>query len=60
MYQAASLILGYSYGYFEGKELLKVGGVLTLVEGIFLREMTKGNEVCGVHDLPSPLGERDI
>jgi peptidoglycan hydrolase-like protein with peptidoglycan-binding domain len=36
VYQNSILILGYSYGYFGGKDLLKVGGVLTLVEGLFL------------------------
>jgi solute carrier family 13 (sodium-dependent dicarboxylate transporter), member 2/3/5 len=36
VYQAASYIVGYSYGYFEGKDLLKVGAVLTVVEGILL------------------------
>jgi di/tricarboxylate transporter len=28
--------VGYSYGYFESKDLLKVGAVLTIVEAIFL------------------------
>jgi peptidoglycan hydrolase-like protein with peptidoglycan-binding domain len=28
--------LGYSFGYFEGKDLLKVGAILTLVEGLIL------------------------
>jgi anion transporter len=36
VYQAASYIVGYSYGYFEAKDLLKVGAVLTVVEGILL------------------------
>jgi anion transporter len=36
VYQNSILILGYSYGYFQGRDLLKVGGVLTLVEGLFL------------------------
>jgi solute carrier family 13 (sodium-dependent dicarboxylate transporter), member 2/3/5 len=36
VYQSAVAVLGYSYGYFEGKDLLKVGAVLTLVEGAIL------------------------
>jgi sodium-dependent dicarboxylate transporter 2/3/5 len=36
VYQSAVSVLGYSYGYFEGKDLLKVGTVLTLVEGAIL------------------------
>jgi di/tricarboxylate transporter len=36
VYQSAVSVLGYSYGYFEGKDLLKVGAVLTLVEGAIL------------------------
>jgi di/tricarboxylate transporter len=36
VYQSSVLILGYSYGCFTGKDLLKVGGILTLVEGVFL------------------------
>ena len=34
VYQSSVLILGYSYGYFEGKDLLKVGAILTLVESL--------------------------
>jgi di/tricarboxylate transporter len=33
VYQATALILGYSYGFFTSKDLLKVGAVLTIVEG---------------------------
>jgi anion transporter len=36
VYQSAVSVLGYSYGYFEGKDLLKVGAILTLVEGVIL------------------------
>jgi di/tricarboxylate transporter len=36
VYQSSVLVLGYSYGYFEGKDLLKVSIVLTIVEGILL------------------------
>jgi di/tricarboxylate transporter len=36
VYQSAVSVLGYSYRYFEGKDLLKVGAVLTLVEGAIL------------------------
>jgi len=35
-YQSAILVMGYSYGYFDAKDLLKVGAVLTIVEGILL------------------------
>jgi len=34
--QATALILGYSYRFFTGKDLLKVGAVLTIVEGLFI------------------------
>ena len=36
MYQSPVLIVGYSYGQFEAKDLLKVGLVLTLVESLIL------------------------
>jgi di/tricarboxylate transporter len=32
VYQSAVLILGYSYGYFEPKDLVKIGGTLAIVE----------------------------
>ncbi len=35
-YQSAVLVMGYSYGYFETKDLLKVGAVLAIVEGLLL------------------------
>ena len=36
VYQSSVLLLGYSYGYFECKDLIKVGAVMTLVEAIVL------------------------
>jgi di/tricarboxylate transporter len=36
VYQNAALMLGYSYGCFTGRDVLKVGAVLTVVEGLFL------------------------
>ena len=36
VYQSSVLVLGYSYGYFEGKDLIKVGAILTLVQGLLL------------------------
>lgn len=36
VYQSAVLMLGYSYGHFEAKDLLKVGLVLSVFEGILL------------------------
>lgn len=36
LYQATSLILGYSFGFFTVKDLLKVGGILTLAEGLLV------------------------
>jgi hypothetical protein len=36
VYQAAYVILAYSYGYFSASSLLKVGAILTLVEGLFI------------------------
>jgi solute carrier family 13 (sodium-dependent dicarboxylate transporter), member 2/3/5 len=36
VYQSTVLILGYSYGFFTGRDLLKVGAILTVVEGLFL------------------------
>jgi anion transporter len=35
-YQSAVLIVGYSFGYFEAKDLLKVGFILTVVESVIL------------------------
>ena len=36
VYQSSVLMLGYAYGYFETKDLLKLGIALTIVEGIIL------------------------
>jgi anion transporter len=36
IYQSPVLVVGYSYGYFEAKDLLKVGALLTIVESIIL------------------------
>jgi sodium-dependent dicarboxylate transporter 2/3/5 len=36
VYQSSVLVLGYAYGYFEGKDMLKVGLVLTIVEGLIV------------------------
>jgi di/tricarboxylate transporter len=36
VYQSAVLILGYSYGYFQAKDLFRVGLILTIVEGLVL------------------------
>jgi solute carrier family 13 (sodium-dependent dicarboxylate transporter), member 2/3/5 len=35
-YQSSVVILRYSYGYFQGRDLIKVGAILTLVEGLLL------------------------
>ena len=36
VYQSSALIYGYSHGYFTARDLLKVAGILTLVEGVIL------------------------
>jgi solute carrier family 13 (sodium-dependent dicarboxylate transporter), member 2/3/5 len=36
VYQSAVLIVGYSYGFFDAKDLLKVGLILTAVESAIL------------------------
>lgn len=36
VYQSAVMIVGYSYGYFEGRDLLRMGLCLTIVESILL------------------------
>jgi solute carrier family 13 (sodium-dependent dicarboxylate transporter), member 2/3/5 len=35
-YQSGVLIVGYSYGYFEARDLLKMGAWLTVVEFVIL------------------------
>ena len=36
VYQSSVMVLGYAYGYFDGRDMLKVGLVLTIVEGLIL------------------------
>jgi len=36
VYQSAVLILGYSYGYFEPKDLFRIGGTMAVVEFLIL------------------------
>lgn len=36
MYESAVLVVGYSYGYFDNKDLLKVGAVLSIVTALIL------------------------
>jgi solute carrier family 13 (sodium-dependent dicarboxylate transporter), member 2/3/5 len=36
VYQSTAIVLAYSYGFFQPKDLLKVGAVLTVVEGLFI------------------------
>lgn len=36
VYQSAVLIVGYSFGYFEAKDMLKVGLTLTIIESLIL------------------------
>jgi anion transporter len=36
VYQSGTMIVGYSYGYFEAKDLLRIGFVLTVIESIIL------------------------
>ena len=36
VYQSSVLMLGYAYGYFKAKDLIRVGIALTVIEGIIL------------------------
>jgi di/tricarboxylate transporter len=36
VYQSAVLIVGYSYGYFETRDLFRLGLILTVVESLIL------------------------
>ena len=36
IYESAVLVVGYSYGYFDNKDMLKVGGLLSLVTAVIL------------------------
>ncbi len=40
-YQSAVLIVGYSYGHFDAKDLLKVGLILTALESAFLLALAR-------------------
>jgi di/tricarboxylate transporter len=35
-YQSGVLIVGYSYGYFDARDLLRMGALLTVVEFLIL------------------------
>jgi len=36
VYQSAVLVVGYSYGYFDARDMFKVGLALTIVQSIIL------------------------
>jgi di/tricarboxylate transporter len=36
IYESAVLVVGYSYGYFDNKDMLKIGAVLSVVTGLIL------------------------
>jgi di/tricarboxylate transporter len=36
MYESAVLVVGYSYGYFDNRDLLKVGALLSIVTAVIL------------------------
>ena len=36
VYQSAVMIVGYSYGFFAGRDLLRMGLLLTVVESLIL------------------------
>jgi di/tricarboxylate transporter len=36
VYQSSIFVLGYSYGYFTSRDVLKVGAVLTVLQGFFI------------------------
>jgi len=36
MYESAVLVVGYSYGYFSNKDMLKIGAILSVVTAIIL------------------------
>src|SRR5712691_838898 len=36
MYESAVLVVGYSYGYFDNKDLLKIGALLSIVTALIL------------------------
>ena len=36
IYESAVLVVGYSYGYFSNKDMLKVGAILSVVTALIL------------------------
>ena len=36
IYESAVLVVGYSYGYFSNRDMLKVGAVLSVVTAVIL------------------------
>jgi anion transporter len=36
VYQSAPLVVGYSFGYFSGRDMFKIGAILTIVEFLIL------------------------
>jgi anion transporter len=36
IYQNTSLVFAYSFGFFQPKDLLKIGAILTVIEGLFI------------------------
>ena len=36
VYQSGVMVVGYSFGYFDTKDMLKIGGLLTIVESLIL------------------------
>ena len=36
VYQSGVMVMGYSYGYFEARDLLRVGLALTVLESLLL------------------------
>ena len=36
IYESAVLVVGYSYGYFDNKDMLKIGGALSIVTAVIL------------------------
>ena len=46
VYQSGVMIVGYSYGYFQGKDLLRIGFYLTVIEAIILLLLVPCIFVC--------------
>jgi di/tricarboxylate transporter len=36
IYQSAVLVVGYSYGYFDGRDMFRIGIALTIVQSLIL------------------------